>query len=607
MGLFGKKNTTKEAEVSVLPDDIKKIKSAIERVWNSSEYNQRRENMSRWLKEYQGDWWAQDYTYNKRDPKNSLVFANLIFSHIQNNAPLLTDNRPTWYVRARESYMQNYINIYSKVLEYLWDKEELDHKIYLAVKDALLFPIGLIKVYFDETKGDFGELSFDLVDPREFVCAPGVEDIWEAPWEGEKCRKPLSWIKETYPEKYDSVHSDPGDQDDARKWPGAEEDFVTVYEIWLRDNEIEEYIEEQEDEAGNKTKTTKKKPKYPYGRIVTFTENVLLNDRPSPFKHGKPSYVSFYDYEPVHGVFGMPEAAQIENINRELNARLQALVWSADKHHRTNYTLDADSGLDPEKVKTEMPNGDNVWVVNRTVDGNPLRAVEEPPVSVVHNKLIEILLALDEEVSGLTAVSKGQAVKKQRQSASEMSILIESSYTRTRQRVRNLEWSIKRLAYLALSLMQQFYSEPRSFNYREDENINYGMVSNSPAMLKQTLEPESDDYMRALEYLEKNPDKVYADFEIEIQTNSTLPMDRQSLANLAMRLYEIKAIDREALFEVLNYPKGKEIAGRIAQQEQAMMAARAGPQGNPQGPPGTPVTPPMPGAPGQMLGVPGGR
>jgi hypothetical protein len=216
-------------------------------------------------------------------------------------------------------------------------------------------------------------------------------------------------------------------------------------------------------------------------------------------------------------------------------------------------------------------------------------------------------MALDEEVSGITDVSKGMAVKKQRQTASEVSVLIESSYTRTRQRVRNLEWSIKRLTYLSISLMQQFYDEPRDFNFREDNTLNFGTISNSPNMLKQMLpqpgeqqpgQPPAEDeqYQKALKYIEENPDRIYADFEIEIQTNSTLPMDRQSLANLALRLFEMKAIDRQALFDFISLPMGKEIAERMQQMEMQMMAAKAGPQpgAEPQGIP-LPMRPATPG------------
>ena len=595
MALFKKKKEQSDSDKW-----YKNLRDKVDRVYQSSEYSERREKMNRWLKEYNGEWWSEEILH-KVDPKQSRVFANLIFAHVQTNAPLLTDNRPKWYVRAKVDYLQEYINIYAKCMDYLWDKEELDHKVYLAVKDSMIFPLGLMKMYYDPDKADYGDLCFDVVDPRTFVCAPGYDDLWKVPWCGEIVRKPMSWVKESYPDKYEDVKADNRDEtlSDAETWDETtlEGEVVTVYEIWMRDNEIEEYLEESED--GEK-KEKKSRPKYPYGRIVTLTKDQVLADRPSKFEHNKPYYVPFYDYEGVHDIWGMPEAAQIENLNREVNSRLQALVWAADKHARINYTADTNSGLDIEQVKKEMANGDNVWAANHTINEQPIKPVEQATISPVHGKIIDLLMAMDEEVSGITDVSKGMAVKKQRQTASEVSVLIESSYTRTRQRVRNLEWSVKRLTYLAISLMQQFYDEPREFNFREDNTLNFGTVSNSPEMLKQTLpqpeegKPADESYKKALEYIEKHPDRIYADFEIEIQTNSTLPMDRQSLANLALRLFEMKAIDREALFEFLSLPMGKEIAARMQQQEMQMLAAKAGPQ-----PGATPPGMPLPIRPAQ--------
>ena len=602
MALFNRKKKSEKHEEDKF---YKTLREKVDRVYSSSEYSTRREDMNRWLKEYNGEWWAEDVSKSK-DASQSQIFANLIFAHVQTNAPLLTDNRPKWYVRAKQEFLQEYINVYARCLDYLWDKEELDHKTYLAVKDSMIFPMGLMKVYYDQDKDDYGELCFDLVDPRTFVCAPGYDDLWKIPWCGEIVRKPMSWIKEAYPDKYEEIKADEitEDLEDTGTWDEStlEGEVVTVYEIWMRDAAVEEYLEEDDD---SKEKVKKSRPKYPYGRFVCMTKEKVLSDRPSPFRHNKPPYVPYYDYEGVHDVWGMPEAAQVENINREVNSRLQALVWEADKHARTNYTVDSNSGLDPEQVKREMPKGDNVWAANHQISESPIKPIDNPRNNPLHLKLIDLLMALDEEVSGITDVSKGMAVKKQRQSASEISVLIESSYTRTRQRVRNLEWSTKRLAYLSISLMQQFYDEPRDFNFREDNTLNFGTISNSPAMLQQTMgqppqpgqpgaQPdqqkaqEDESYKKMLEYIEESPDRIYADFEIEIQTNSTLPMDRQSLANLALRLFEMKAIDRQALFDFISLPMGKEIAARMQQIEMQAMAMKAGPQG-PQAPGGMPL------------------
>ena len=206
MALFKKKKEQSDSDKW-----YKNLRDKVDRVYQSSEYSERREKMNRWLKEYNGEWWSEEILH-KVDPKQSRVFANLIFAHVQTNAPLLTDNRPKWYVRAKVDYLQEYINIYAKCLDYLWDKEELDHKTYLAVKDSMIFPLGLMKVYYDPDKGDYGDLCFDVVDPRTFVCAPGYDDLWKVPWCGEIVRKPMSWVKESYPDKYEDVKADNKDE-----------------------------------------------------------------------------------------------------------------------------------------------------------------------------------------------------------------------------------------------------------------------------------------------------------------------------------------------------------------------------------------------------------
>ncbi|KKK81727.1 hypothetical protein LCGC14_2810560, partial [marine sediment metagenome] len=87
----------------------------------------------------------------------------------------------------------------------LWESEDMDSVVYLVVKDCLLWPVGLTKTYFDKEKD---EIVDEVADPREFVIAPGYDDIWKTPWCGEKLRKPLSWVKMNYPDKYKEVKTD---------------------------------------------------------------------------------------------------------------------------------------------------------------------------------------------------------------------------------------------------------------------------------------------------------------------------------------------------------------------------------------------------------------
>jgi len=150
--------------------------------------------------------------------------------------------------------------------------------------------------------------------------------------------------------------------------------------------------------------------------------------------------------------------------------------------------------------------------------------------------------------------------------------------------------------------MQQFYTEIRGFNVRRDDGIEHGEVSNSKNWVDSMMKPgekpgedmnpdsqkswqqEYEDYQKFVEKF-GGKDEVYCPFDLEIQTNSTLPMDRQALANLMMRLLELGAVDAQALLETLRVPKAEEITQRLKQQQQPQT------QGQPKQTPAMPVMP----------------
>ncbi|KKL95331.1 hypothetical protein LCGC14_1855700, partial [marine sediment metagenome] len=91
---------------------------------------------------------------------------------------------------------------------------------------------------------------------------------------------------------------------------------------------------------------------------------------------------------------------------------------------------------------------------------------------------------------------------------------------------------------------------------------------------------EVQDYEQFREFIKEfgETDEVYAEFDLTIDTNSTLPMDQQSLANLFLRLKQMEVVDAQAVIEILNLPKGKEIIERMEQRMQQEMAAKQGPK-----------------------------
>jgi len=596
---------------------VTKLKGSVDKIFN--DMNPMHKEMERYLKEYMGQWWGE--TESKSDSK---VIINMFFSSVMTIAPLLTDNKPIWAVRARKPFMQKPADMYSICLEYLWDKLEMDNKTFKQVLTSLVMKFGVWKISFDPDVEFGGEVRLDVVDPRTYFCAPGYTDNWDAPFQGTREKKPLSWIRQNYPDSKDWVK--PDDSGDAPSFSFDKEDhevqsdFATVYDLWMRDGETET-VELGDEEEPKK----EKKEKYPYGKIVVFTKDGILEEKASPYRHNKPPYVLLEDYMIPTKLFGMGEADQIENLNRSLNRTAQLIDKWITLYADPNWLVASSAGIDVESVKKELPGGGNVWTFNPTATGGnqPIQRLDmgnAPPELFTY---ISVLMKVLEEITGVTDVTKGMSNKSERQTAAEISTLIESSYTRTRQRVRNLEFSLRRVLYLMVDIMQQYYTETRDINIKRDENIDYYQVSNQKPFVDRMMQPrepqgglsstgdtqgskqenedykkDEEDYQKYKEFIKEfgETDEVYADFDLTIETNSTLPMDKQSLANLFLRLLQMKAIDPEALLRQLDVPRWREITKRMEQKGQEMMKAKAG-----GGPPMAGPPRPQPKGMGDML------
>lgn len=572
---------------------FQRLRDVINQIMDSSDNKKVRDDMSRFLKMYKGEWWNE----KKLSDGDTKVAMNYVFSTVSTIAPLLTDNRPQWSVRARKPFLQNYIEGWKLASEYLWDKLDMDMNVFRWVMDALIMQIGIVEVSFDPDAEAAGELRIDVIDPRNFFLAPGYIDVWEAPMCGTRDRMSLSEIRFRYPKQGKKVKAD--DAKEEEDYSDKEDfelsaEFATVYKVWLRDNETEDYfLEEYNKETGETTKKEGKRKKYPYGKLMVFTSDVLLEEKRYDYHHGKPPYVCMYDYIIPHEFYGQGEANQIEHMNKSFNRALQLMDHWVQYYCHPPWLLDGNSGIEKDKAEKALLEGGSILVYNNMQNPDPLKMVQSPPPNSMVNQLPAGLAKLIEEETGVTDISKGITSKSERQSATEVSTLMESSYTRTRQRVRNLEHAIKRLYYLILELMQQYYTEPRDYNYKAPDmsgSSTWDTISNAPASaadyvwpgqrenpqeargnmgdteLGQDIQGEKD-YKAFMEYVaELGDDPVYAAFDIEIQTNSTLPMDKQSMANLFIRLLEMANSNPvtgmpfwKATLENLRIPKYQEI------------------------------------------------
>lgn len=587
-----------------LPEDVQQIKNIVDKVYSSEEYEARRKKMRKFMDLYKGELYDDTLA-----PEESMIQINYPFSNVETLTPLLTDNRPVWHYRARLPMYQNISNLFKLGLDYLWDETKMGSTVIPdAEKRALIYDNGIVKVSYDPDEED---VSTESIDPATFVCAPGYDDNWDAPWQGEVKRKPLTWIAGNFPDKLDEITPD-GDERDDTKTTNSKKSFFkqvhescVIYELWIKDSSVEDYFDKVTNEDGSESREKKQRAKYPNGRLLMFTNTCVLRDGPTPFKFGTPPYVFFYDYKIPGEMWGMGEIEQIEHLHKEINLQLQAVVKNSRISHNKNYLYDEAANL-PDSIVKDFWQGGNIWPASFINTEKPVQGIDPGPIDQSVLTLLSILPNAIEEVSQVGELMKGQSTKNERQSATEMSVLAESSYTRVRQKVRNLEESIRRTASLCVQIMQEFWVAERYVSVKsaddKGQRLDYMQVGSNKRILEQSNKPvrgedEADEeyaerqkndpvYQKTLKVIEKIGDDESINWKgaVEIQTNSTLPTDQQTLANLYLRLAQITVtpdsiVDDKAVLDGLDIPDGDAIIARKQADRQKMAAAQ-----QPQGP-----------------------
>lgn len=542
---------------------------------------------------------------------------NTIFSVIRQIAPMVTANRPITKVAPKFAYMWKMGETLNHVLKYAWDTLDYQMKLYRGVIDTMTSNLAIFKIGYNlETN----ELELSLIDPIDFFIAPGYETVWEAPWCGVKAQKPLSWIRRNFPHIEEVTADRPSDEDKSRVYkfgdtPGPAEDmqFATVYEMWMKDEAAVTDILET-NENGNEEKVEVQA--FPYGKLCFFTETEWLDEIASEDDHGKPPYVEMLDYVRPHNFVGMSEVDQIEGLHKEINVLIKYVCEYTRLNHAPNFLADISRLEDDtvEALKARLALGNQIipWNSQGEDDTPPIRQITEGQLNPQIQLLLLFLIDLVDIVSGVTDIARGQVGKQERQSASEIAMLKEASDIPTMQRTRNLEWTVGRIDYILLRLAMQYSVAPKEMSYEQTGDRVYATYGNSFAQADEIMRPEPlnagaqealdagkpmvgrnqeekqrfdqeiVDYEKFLKKFKKEDgeyDPVFFDFDVEIQSDSTLPTDKQSRANQYLRLRAMKAIDVMSLLERLQIPNPRQIVERLQKEmgggkdEAALMAA----------------------------------
>jgi len=144
-----------------------------------------------------------------------------------------------------------------------------------------------------------------------------------------------------------------------------------------------------------------------------------------------------------------------------------------------------------------------------------------------------------EKVTGVTKLIQGMAGKKERQTGFEVGKMLETATIRLRERAGHIENFLRQDGLITLQFMKNFYTEERDLWYVNEKN---NIVSVNK--FRYPVESRITDEEAPVDY----------EFDVIVQPDSTLPMDLNSMADLAMRLKERGVITNKELLKRVHYP-----------------------------------------------------
>jgi len=283
-------------------------------------------------------------------------------------------------------------------------------------------------------------------------------------------------------------------------------------------------------------KVENKYRKYPYGRWLACCEDVLLRDDPWPYEHGRSPYVRFFRYHiPTTGDF-LGDIDQIKPMNKQLNKREAQVTDILSLTANPPMIVNVNSGIEVDSLTNEPG-----LVIPTYSDVRAAASWLQPPN--IPSALFEDIAMTRQNIDDISGVHDVTRGKRPAGLTSGVAIetLQEAAQTRLRLAARNLEWSLQEATRLIISIMWQFYAEPRTIRNKTTDGIKF----------------EQADFTR------ENRELVGGLPEVRIVRGSTMQTNKGLLKQQALEIFAAGGIDREALLDIFEFPGKEEIIARM--------------------------------------------
>lgn len=581
--------------------------------------------------------------YRNRWKGDSDFRVSKFFSYVETVVPFMVNNRVRGSVKAEFPEYVKHAEGMTYILDHTFDVNNWDYNAQRIAKMAEIYRYSLAYTGYDaEAKNGTGQLCITEVNPRWCYVDPAVTDLQDSsffiyvePMRVTKAVKKhpdkAAEIKRSISVRHDDMRVGEGSRTRNwfRTWFRAVKNFLLVN--W-----------EQKHASGADTRMTMDEPDeaekraqsvayihYWYRddddkwRVSYWADDVLLEEMPNPFKHGKLPYVAYVPTEDLLSAVGIPMGEHIENLNWEFNVLMNEIIQNVKLANDPPAVRNTSYGnLKDKEALAEPRRAHGVIDVNNP-EFVPLNAIFDylnvPQISPGAFSLKETLNQIEDELLGTNDTMRGIG---EASSGKEVQLKQEAAYTRIKTKLDNFEKFVKELSEQIIQNAMQFINTRRPFRVRGDyrqfeqmgdvpfdvQPIQQGMDETgqpvydrkefflyaNPNEWTKIMEPEVDKEGNPVYEVGEDGQPLYEDdgetqkqkvkeafrilqMVVDIEAGSSLPTSRMARREEAKELFAAGAIDQQALLEAYEFPQADEIMKRMgeaarAQQEAQMQA-----------------------------------
>lgn len=477
-----------------------------------------------------------------------------------------------------------YYDFISKIAEDLslviystWQVEDFDSQIKLTLWDTFLYGTGILKNVWDNSlDGGYGNAVIRRVDPYAFYCDPNSTSLADAEFFIEVHRMSKEEVERRFPNSIALLNASSfdGTSDDNRpnfaggtgspmdppnlgaldgkatQWSsGRRTDrkqtlpLITVYEYWIRENNLEEedYSDLPEED---RPQLAEAHCRDRWRVIVVANNAILLDEYADDLWDGGWHPYERYTFDDIGEFYGISLVDHLAYPQIYLNRLLTALQHNTELTGNPVFVSPTNSGLSRVGVVNKPGQRLDVNPQSLAVGKGP-HWVEPPAMPAQVMQLIEFWISRIENTSGLSAIVRG-ATPTARNSQGVISSIQEAAFVRIRAGLRNLEKALENCIIKVADLISEFYTEPR---------------------IIATVGPDGSQLSKVLQsrhfYGPTKKGGAPLKFMINVQAGSSTPTSRQARTAEADTLYAMGALDRQSLLEAHQYPHANEVIKRI--------------------------------------------